>query len=147
IVALNKMDLPESKENFQRFEREMKDKGIQLYLVSAATGKGIRELVFAAYKMLLELPEPLLTDENEQEVLFGVEQEDPFTITKEDGVYVISGPWIKKLLGSVNLNNHESLQYFQRALKNKGVIEALENMGIQEGDSVRILDFEFDYLR
>lgn len=147
IVALNKMDLPESKENFERFESEMKAKGFRIYAVSAATGKGIRELVFAAYKMLLELPEPILTDENEQEVLFGVEQEEPFAITKENGVYVINGPWINKLLGSVNLSSHESLQYFQRALKNKGVIEALENMGIQEGDSVRILDFEFDYLK
>ena len=73
------------------------------------------------------------------------EEEAPFTVRVEDGVYVVEGPWIKNIVDSVNLDDYESSQYFQRIIKKKGLIRKLEEMGIQENDTVKIYEIEFDY--
>ena len=70
-----------------------------------------------------------------------------FEITVEDGVYVVDADWLKPVLGMVDVEDYESLQYFQRVLRLSGIIDKLEEMGIQEGDLVSILNFEFEYLR
>ena len=82
----------------------------------------------------------------QKKCFYKADEEEPFTIEMDEDVYVIDGPWIRKLLRGVNFGDRESLQYFQRAIRQKGVIEALEAKGIQEGDTVRIGDdMEFDY--
>ena len=148
IVAANKIDLPEAKENLEGFLEAMNQKGIEVYPISAVSRAGVRELIYKVYNKLVELPETELADDSEQEVVFGVEKEEPpFKTYVKNGVYVAEGPFIKKLMDSVNLYNHESLQYFQRTLKNMGVIESLEELGINEGDTVRMYDFEFEYFK
>ncbi len=72
---------------------------------------------------------------------------EPFEINKEDNVYNIEGPFARKLFLSTNFDDYDSLQYFQRTLKNKGIIKELEKIGIEEGDIVKIYDMEFEYVR
>lgn len=148
IVAANKMDIPGSEENFEIFKKEMENRGYRVFGLSAAANKGLKELMYCVSDTLSTLPDTILLDESpEEEVIYTAGEEKPFEIRIEDGVYVVEGNWVRKVLGSTNITNYESLQYFQRALKKKGVISELEKMGIEEGDTVRILDTEFDYTR
>ena len=96
---------------------------------------------------LNELPAAMLLEDTDKEVVYTAEEEQPFTVRREGDVYIVEGSWIDKLVRSINFNVYESVQYFQRSLKSKGVIDALEQMGINEGDTVRIYDIEFEYLR
>ncbi len=148
IVVGNKMDIPGSEENFERFKKEIESRGYKVFGISAATNKGLKELMYYVSDTLSTLPDTILLEESqEDEVIYTAKEDRPFEIHIEDGVYIVDGDWVRKVLGSTNITNYESLQYFQRALKKKGVIAALEEMGIEEGDTVRILDTEFDYTR
>lgn len=148
IVAANKMDIPGSEEKYAAFKAELESRGYKVFGISAATNKGLKELMYYISNILVTLPETILLEENkDEEVVYTAKEERPFEIHIEDGVYVVEGNWLRKVLGSTNINNYESLQYFQRALKKKGVITALEEMGIKEGDTVRIYDTEFDYTK
>ena len=89
-------------------------------------------------------PQPLSQEEIERRAL---ESNNKFDIVVEDGVYVVNADWLWNVLKNVDMDDYESLQYFQRVLRNSGIIDKLEEMGIQEGDTVSILDFEFDYIK
>ena len=146
IVAGSKIDLatPEQIESFRAFVEEQ---GLEFYPISAATHQGVDELMQAVSRKLADLPpirsyEPEPVPLEEQVVKAGNE----FSVHEEDGVYTVGADWLGQVLGSVNMDDYESLQYFQRVLINSGIIAELERMGIQEGDTVRILDFEFDFI-
>ncbi len=142
------MDIPGAEENYKAVKEELEKRGYRVFGISAATNKGLKELMYAVSETLKTLPDTILLDETKnEEVVYKAQEEKPFEIHIEDGVYVVEGKWLRKVLGSTNITNYESLQYFQRALKKKGVIAALEEMGIEEGDTVRIYDTEFDYTR
>ena len=146
IVAGSKIDLatPEQIESFRAFVEEQ---GLEFYPISAATHQGVDERMQAVSRKLADLPpirsyEPEPVPLEEQVVKAGNE----FSVHEEDGVYTVEADWLGQVLGSVNMDDYESLQYFQRVLINSGIIAELERMGIQEGDTVRILDFEFDFI-
>lgn len=146
VIAANKTDALYETEKLERFRTEMEKRGYKVFAISAATGRGVDELMRYTYELLKTLPEVVLF-EPEQDAGPGIkEDEPPFTVRRENDVYVVEGPWVTKLLGSVNLNDRESLQYFQRAVRNMGVIEALAEKGIREGDTVRMGEIEFDYI-
>ncbi|MFO7637177.1 MAG: GTPase ObgE [Clostridia bacterium] len=147
IVAGNKMDAATDESAAMAFKAEIEKRGYEVFLISAATGAGMRELVNRMGELVRTLPDTILVEETDEVVRYEAVEEVPYIVTKEEGAYVVSGKWIHKLVKSVNLDSFESLQYFQRVLKDKGVIEALEDYGIQEGDTVRVLDYEFDYIR
>ncbi len=149
IVAANKTDLPGASENLERFRKYIEGKELRVFEVSAAKNSGLKELMLYAAEMLAKLPDSVMTEQVRicPQTVYRVEEDKPFTITKEGSAYRIEGNWIRKLLGSVNLGDRESLQYFQRSLKNKGVNDELEKMGIAEGDIVRIYDSEFEYVK
>ncbi len=147
VIAANKMEIPGAEENLERFRKAVESEEYMVFPVSAATNKGLKELMYHVSNMLDVLPDTVLLEEAEEEVVYTVDEEKPFSIHKEDEAYVIEGNWVRKLVGSTNFEDHESLQYFQRALSKKGIIDALEEMGIQEGDTVKIYDIEFDYVR
>lgn len=96
-------------------------------------------------ELLRKLPETTLVEEKE-EVIYDLKEEVPFTVRVENDVYIVEGELVRKILGSVNLNNFDSLQYFQRAIQKAGIIGALKNQGIKEGNIVRMYDLEFDYI-
>ena len=147
VVAANKMEIPGAQEQLERFKQAVEPEGYTVFPVSAATNKGLRELMYHVSRMLEVVPETTLTDNLEDEVVYTAEDEKPFEIHKDGDVFVIEGKWARKLINSTNIEDYESLQYFQRALRKKGVIDALEAMGIEEGDTVRMDDTEFDYVR
>lgn len=148
IVAANKTDIIQDEAAYKAFLDEMKKRSVEVFEISAATGKGVSELMKRTYEQLSSLPpitvfEPEMSLEEEDCIL---KDEKGFEITREGDVYVVSGSWIEAVGGSVNFSDRESLQYFQRALLSRGVIEELINMDIKEGDTVRIGDLEFDFV-
>ena len=147
IVAANKMDVLESPERLEEFTKIIEDRGYKVFPISAATNKGMRELMLYVGRTLKEIPEIILVDKSEDEILYTAGDEKPFEVRLDGGIFVVEGNWVKKIVGSTNFTDSESLQYFQRIIKRKGVIDALEEMGINEGDTVRMDDFEFDYVK
>jgi len=147
VIAANKMDLSEAKDNLERFTRQVEERGYRVFPVSAATGAGLRELMYFAAEMLQSIPDTVLFDDKKEETVYTAEEGKPFEIHKENNTFVVTGKWINKIVGSTNFTDYESLQYFQRTIKKKGIIDALESMGINEGDTVKLDDFEFDYVR
>lgn len=149
VVAANKIDLlPDAGGKITEFAKAVEPLGYKVFPVSAASNKGVRELMYHVAEMLKSIPYPDIVDVKEQEVVYTPKEEDPFTVYKDDdGAFVVEGNWINKIMGSINIDSYESLQYFQRAIKRIGIIDALENMGINEGDTVKINDFEFEYIK
>lgn len=145
VIAANKTDIIQDEAAYEAFLKEMDLRGYTVFEISAATKKGVFELMAYVSAQLAALP-PAETFEPEA-LLEEIVADEPFTIRNENGVYVVEGSWIENLVGSINLADDESFNYFQRALRRKGVIEALENKGIQEGDTVRLYEIEFDYVK
>ncbi|HHY82640.1 MAG TPA: GTPase ObgE [Clostridiales bacterium] len=144
IIAANKSDIPEAEANIQRLKAALEPMGYPVFKVSAAQNKGFGPLLDEVVRMLAELPEP---ESFEEEVdVYRLDEEEPFEITVENGEYLVTGPAVDKLLGMVNLEDYESLQYFQRMLRKLGIIDALREKGIQDGDTVRLRDWAFDYV-
>ena len=114
--------------------------------ISAATHKGIDEVVNYAAKLLSELP---LEEDDDYDYLDldEVRKTDNIEITVDGGVYIVEGMYVRKIVGSTNFDDYESLQYFQRALRKSGIIEMLEEKGIKEGDTVHMYGVEFDYIK
>ena len=147
IIAANKTDIIQDEEAYNAFLDEMKKRGYEVYPISAATGAGVDELMQKVYEELSKLP-PIQIFEPEMdldEVEFDM-TDDGFTVRRENEYFIVEGSWIEAVGGSVNFSDNESLAYFQRALINKGVIEELVNMGIQEGQIVKIGDLEFEFV-
>jgi len=147
VIAANKMDITGAEENLEIFTKEMEARGYKVFPISAATGEGLKELIYYVSQKLDEIPDTVLIDDTVDEVVYTAEEEEPFKVYKENDVYVVEGNWVRKLVNSTNFGDYESLQYFQRAIKRKGVVEALENLGINEGDTVKMYDLEFEYFR
>ena len=145
IVAANKADLASS-EQIAAFRSYIEKKDLPFYEISAATTMGTRELIAAVATKLDELPpikryEPELPSPEELE-----KTGHQFQISIEEGIYVIDAPWLEQILSTVNIDDYESLQYFQRVMRSSGIIDELERMGIQEGDTVELLGFQFDFV-
>ena len=161
IVALNKMDQENAPENAACFKKkftswleqqgekireELENGAWRVFEISAATAQGTRELAAYCGSILDKMPAgSIFTPEQGEKVYRTEPEEEPFTVRVEDGVFVVEGPWIKNIVDSVNLDDYESSQYFQRIIRKKGLIQKLEEMGIRENDTVRIYEIEFDY--
>lgn len=143
IVAANKMDLPGAQENLERLKKHLHGTDIEVYPISAATRQGLDALMGAVVRMLPTLPEAAVFEE---EMPLDEGAQAPFTVSVEGGVYVVTGPAMDQLMDSVNFADQESLNYFHRTLRNRGVIDALRQAGAKEGDTVAIGDMEFDFV-
>lgn len=144
IIAANKMDLVFDDEQYETFRNEMETRGFKVFPISAATGKGVNELMQYVTEML---------DEVEMEPLYS---EDDFFVEVDKGpaqieynmdgdVYVVTGEPVERLVYSTNFDDDESLRHFQSVLMQKGVFEKLKEMGIEDGDTVRVEDIEFEF--
>ena len=146
IIAANKTDIIQNPEAYEEFLQEMKKRGYEVFPISAATGGGINELMNKTYEELSKLPPIQIFEPEEDLTVEVIGNDEGFEITRENDTFIVSGSWIEAVGGSVNFSDNESLAYFQRALLNKGVIEALIERGIQEGQIVRIGDLEFEFV-
>lgn len=149
IVAANKCDLA-SEEQIAEFEEFIKEKSLPFFQISAATTEGTDALMDAVIAKLDTLP-PVKRYEavplSLAELAEIDEQKHSFTVTKQDGIFIVDAEWLAPILSVVNMEDYESLQYFQRVLRSSGIIDELERQGIQEDDVVSIFDFEFNYVR
>lgn len=145
IVVANKMDLPESLENLKKFKNEYPD--LLVYEISAVTHQGVKELMYAINEKLKTISDTTLYEEHEFEnyILYEFKNEKPYKITREGDAWVISGKELERLLKMTRFNSDESAMRFAKKLKYMGIDAELKSMGAKEGDTVRILDFEFDY--
>lgn len=141
LIVANKMDIPEAKVNLERLRKAYGED--KVHPISAVTGEGIEELIEKTWELLKSVPEDLHV--GEERVVRRYEEEVPFVINKVDGVYEVSGKRIEKLVAMTNFNTEEGLKRFQYAVIKMGLEDALKEMGIKEGDIVRIKDFEFEY--
>ncbi|MGI6189055.1 MAG: GTPase ObgE [Caldicoprobacteraceae bacterium] len=146
VVAANKCDIPGWEQNFEKLKEYLEPRGIKVFPISAVQKQGFKELLWEIENMLKELPADESFEDDEEDIYSSALYEQPFEITLDGDVYVVSGPVVDRLLDSVNLNDNESLQYFQRMLRRRGIIDALREKGIKDGDTVRIRDVEFDYI-
>ena len=146
LVAGNKCDLA-TDEQLAAFEAEMQRRGLEYFPMMAAIAHGTKELVDRCASKLQELP-PIRTFEAEpvplEDLTLGGER--AVRIQNHDGVFFVEGEWLLKLLQTVNLQEPDGLQYFERVLQSSGVIRQLEEAGVREGDTVSIYDLEFDFV-
>jgi GTP-binding protein len=145
VVAANKSDIVYDEDMKNEFLDYLKERDIPCFLVSAATNQGLTPLLNYVESKLKDLP-PVPVFESEMAYDLEEEFSDEFNVTKEGGIYYVDGPFVERLVGSVNFENDESVAYFQRTLRRRGIIDALVNKGCREGDTVRVLDIEFDYM-
>ncbi len=147
IVVANKSDIA-TEEQIEEFKAYVTGKGFAFYQISAATTLGTKELANAIYAKLSDLP-PILKYEPDP-MLIEMQNAKPdrsFDIQIEDGIYYIEAEFLEQILATSDMEDYESLQYFQRVLRFSGIIDKLEEMEIKEGDTVDISGFQFDYIK
>ncbi len=149
IFAANKIDaMVEDDVDLSALEAYVKDElGCELFYISAATRKGVDELIQRTARLLEDLP-PLTIYESEEAPVSEVEELDKtkFTVKNVNGVYYVEGDWLEQFIDSVNFGDRDSIAFFQRILKDSGIIDALTEKGCTDGDTVNIYDIEFDFI-
>ncbi|MDO5135142.1 MAG: GTPase ObgE [Eubacteriales bacterium] len=154
VIAANKIDCIFSQEEespIDRLVREFEPKGVKVYPISAVAGTGVRELLFHVKELLDAAPREAIVFQQEffpEDVLMA--ENLPFTVERDPEdptVFIVEGPRIEKMLGYTNLDSEKGFSFFQRFLKEKGILEELEKAGIQEGDTVQMYGLAFDYYK
>ena len=145
IIVANKIDVMQTPDNLAKLKALAKEKGLEIFEVSAATNIGLKELMNHVAKVLKEIPVED-TVETEGRVIYTLkEDENEVIVKKENNIYMVTGKAIDKLVARVNLSDNESLHYFHKSLKNLGVNEKLKALGVQEGDTVKFSNWEFEW--
>ena len=150
VIAANKIDAiySEDEDPVERIRKEFEPQGIKVFAISGVSGEGIRELLYYVSEQLKTLDQETIVFEQEyfpEEELIHIDL--PYTVEKEDDMYVVEGPKIEKMLGYTNLDSEKGFAFFQKFLKDTGILDELENAGIQEGDTVRMYGLQFDYYK
>lgn len=150
VIAANKIDViyPDGEDPVERLRKEFEPSGVKVFPISGVTGEGIPELLYAVSGLLEQMDdEPVVFRQEyfpEDELIY---EDLPYTVEKDEDVFVVEGPKIEKMLGYTNLDSEKGFQFFQRFLKDTGILEKLEEAGIQEGDTVRMYGLQFDYYK
>ncbi len=148
VIAANKMDIPEAEENLKRLKEVYEPKGYKIFPISAASNQGLQELLEYVAKLVEEHKEDVIFEEDFDEYAEVKVDEEPFKIEKlEENYYLVTGVGVEKMVGYTNIDTEKGFAFFQRYLREKGIIDALEEQGIQEGDTVAIYGLEFDYYK
>lgn len=151
VIAANKMDMIFEEENdiIARLKAEFEPKGIEVFPISAISGQGVRELLYKVSNMLEQLDDEPIVFEQEYFPELMIAGDEPYTVTydEEEDEYVVEGPRIEKMLGYTNIDSEKGFTFFQNFLKSNGILEELEKLGIQEGDTVRMYGLSFDYYK
>ena len=150
VIAANKTDLiySEDEDPVELLKAEFEPKGIKVFPISGVSGKGIQELLYYVSEELQKIGTETVIFEQEffpeDELIY---EELPYTVEKVDDMYVVEGPKIEKMLGYTNLDSEKGFAFFQRFLKDTGILEKLETAGIEEGDTVKMYGLQFDYYK
>lgn len=151
VIAANKMDMIYDEDNdiVARLKAEFEPKGIEVFPISAVSGQGVRELLYKVNNMLEQVDDEPIIFEQEYFPELMINGDEPYTVTYDEveDEYVVEGPRIEKMLGYTNIDSEKGFTFFQNFLKDNGILEELEKLGIQEGDTVRMYGLAFDYYK
>lgn len=146
VVVANKMDILEDQSIFEEFKNELEGRGYKVFKMSAATRQGIDDVIAYVTPLLKEVEDiELVTEEEMYKPELDVQEDEALTIEIQDEVYVVTGKMLRRIMYSVNFDDMESLQYFQKVMESQGVFDRLREMGIEDGDTVRIYELEFEF--
>lgn len=146
VIVANKIDVMQDDSLYKQVEEMAKEREIEIFKISATTGEGVKELIVAISKLLKELPKEETIESSEERVLYTLKDDkEEFEVEVIDGEYIVSGPAVERLMGRVNIQDNESMHYFQKQLSSLGIEAKLKEKGIKEGDSVKILEWEFEW--
>ena len=145
IIVADKIDIMQNEEGLRALEKLAQEQKIEMFKISGATGEGVTALLNRVTEVLKTLPKEELV-ENDERVIYTLEEDkDEFSIRKEGNVFVIEGKAINRLMGRINIDDNESMYYFQKNLKSMGIEDKLKKQGIQEGDLVKVLNWTFEW--
>ena len=151
VIAANKIDAIYEGENdiISSLRNEFEEKeGIRVFPISAVSGKGLKELLYHVKELLSKCPKEITVYEQEFDPSLIFFKDDPYTIEiADDGAFVVEGPKIEKMLGYTNIESEKGFLFFQKFLKEQGILDELTERGIEEGDTVRMYGNEFDYYK
>ncbi len=145
IIVANKIDSLQEEENYRKLENIANEKGLEIYKISAVTGEGLNELFNHVADVIKELPKEEIVDVEDRIVYSLEDDEEDFTVRIVDGEYIVEGPAVERLMGRVNIGDNESYSYMEKMLKKIGIEDALREKGVKEGDTVKILEWEFEW--
>ena len=145
IIVANKIDSMQDEENLKEIKKAAKEKELEFYTISAVTGEGIDELFNNVAEILKTLPKEDIVDVEERMIYTLDEEKDDFTVEIIGGEFIVTGPAVERLMGRVNIGDNESYAYMERMLKKLGIEDALKTKGVKEGDTVKILEWEFEW--
>ena len=151
VIAANKLDclFSEDRETvLELLKEEFESQGVPVFPISAVTGEGVKELLYHIRRMLNELPDDRVVYEKEYEVKLPDLSDEPYTVTKsedDEDTYLVEGPRIERMLGYTNLDSEKGFAFFQKFLQENGILDELVELGIQEGDTVKIYGWQFEY--
>lgn len=148
LVAANKMDLQEARDNAAKLEAAVKEAGGTMFAVSAAVGDGVEALKYAAWELLKQAPVPEAVPVNEEALVVGLRSRAPlseYTVRREDGDFVVEGEGLRRLFSRLDLNNDEAIWFLQKVFQDIRLNDALRSEGVQPGDVVRVAGFEFEF--
>lgn len=152
VIAANKTDVfygTEEDTVITLLKEEFKPKGIPVFPISAVSGKGVKELLYYVKQQLDQLDQEPVVFEQEYDLEQETFKDEPYTVEydEKEGMYVVEGPRIERMLGYTNLDSEKGFEFFQKFLRTSGIVDELEKLGIEEGDTVRMYGLQFDYLR
>ncbi|MBR3153350.1 MAG: GTPase ObgE [Clostridia bacterium] len=145
IIVASKTDIMQDDTGYRELEKLAKEKGLEIFKISAVTGEGIKELFARVSEVLKTLPKEDLIDIDERVVYTLKEEKSGFDVEIVDGEYIVSGPAVERLMGRINIGDNESMAYFLRNIRDLGIEDKLREMGVEEGDTVKFLEWEFEW--
>ena len=147
IVAANKADILEDPALLEHLREHVESLGLELFEISAAAHQGVQELMDRAAQLLQELPPVAVYEPTYVEPLPQIDTSAALDIQQYDDVWSVEGPWLQRLISNVNFGDYESRSWFDRMLRESGLFQRLEEMGIKDGDTVSMYNLEFEYRR
>lgn len=145
IIVANKIDIMQDNTGLKALEELAKKEGLEIFKISGVTGEGVPELLNRVSEVLKTLPKEELVEAEERVVYTLEDDKDDFTVRKENEMFIIEGKAINRLMGRINMDDNESMYYFQKNLKSLGIEDELKRQGIQEGDLVKVLNWTFEW--
>ncbi|MFV0441086.1 MAG: GTPase ObgE [Lachnospirales bacterium] len=147
VIVVNKMDIQESQENFEKIKAEYEPKGYKVFACSAVMNNGLQEVLAEVAKILKDYPTNIVFEEDFEEYVEERAEKHKFTLEVRGNTYELEGVGIEKMLGYTNLESEKGYAFFQKYIRDQGIVEALENAGIKEGDTVKMYELEFEYFK
>ena len=145
IIVANKVDIMQDDTGFKELEKIAQKENLEIYKISGVTGEGVSELLDRVSSILKTLPKEEIVEEAEKKVYTLEDDENEFTVRKEGEIFVVEGKAVNRLMGRINIDDNESMYYFQKKLKELGIEEELKKQGIHEGDYVKMLNWTFEW--